>query len=210
MAESGQKMGDYTPLAAGEKEYFLGNGEAGVVAVGKTSAGTAKTNRLVKISEIAGDKLPDGGTEGQVLTVTSADGKTGWRSALPTGGSNGYVLTKTANGPAWQEPSGGGGGGSSETIIIYDVTTDTATYNGEPLSADDARALFDADPDVKMKVYASYEGQLYSRGVAYPAVDYPDQGLWFMMKQIDSSGGDDSTIIIACDNIWSHKAIYDL
>lgn len=106
MAESGQKMGDYTPLAAGEKEYFLGNGEAGVVAVGKTSAGTAKTNRLVKISEIAGDKLPDGGTEGQVLTKTSSG--EAWANVpteLPSGGSTGQFLKKTTDGTSWDTVS---------------------------------------------------------------------------------------------------------
>lgn len=80
MAETGKKMGDYTPLESNKKEYFLGEGEGGVVAVGKTEAGGTKTNRLVKLSDIAGDKLPSGGTEGQ-------------------------VLTKTANGPAWDTVS---------------------------------------------------------------------------------------------------------
>ncbi len=58
MAESGKKMGDYTPLESNKKEYFFGDGEGGVVAVGKTEAAGEKTNPLVKLSDIAGDKLP--------------------------------------------------------------------------------------------------------------------------------------------------------
>lgn len=80
----GQKMSNYTPLASGEKDYFFGTGEGSVVAVGKVSSGQPNANRLVKLSDIVGDKLPSGGTEGQ-------------------------VLTKTANGVAWDTPSGGGG-----------------------------------------------------------------------------------------------------
>lgn len=81
MAETGKKMGDYTTLESNKKEYFFGDGEGGVVAVGKTEAAGSKTNRLVKLSDIAGDKLPSGGTEGQVLTKT-ASGEA-W-SAVPT------------------------------------------------------------------------------------------------------------------------------
>jgi hypothetical protein len=58
MAETGKKMGDYTPLESNKKEYFLGDGEGSVVAVGKTDAAGEKTNRLVKLSDIVGDKLP--------------------------------------------------------------------------------------------------------------------------------------------------------
>ena len=100
----GQKMSNYTPLASGEKDYFFGNGEGSVVAVGKVSVGQPKTNRLVKLSDVAGDKLPSGGTEGQVLTKTSngeawADAPSG----LPSGGTNGQVLTKTASGNEWAD-----------------------------------------------------------------------------------------------------------
>ena len=90
MAETGKKMSDYTPLESNKKEYFLGDGEGSVVAVGKTDAAGEKTNRLVKLSDVAGDKLPSGGTEGQVLTKTS--GGEAWADApsgLPAGGTNG-------------------------------------------------------------------------------------------------------------------------
>jgi len=104
MAETGKKMGDYTPLESNKKDYFFGDGEGGVVAVGKTEAGGTKTNRLVKLSDIVGDKLPSGGTEGQVLTKTS--GGAAWTavpSELPSGGTTGQVLTKTSNGEAWAD-----------------------------------------------------------------------------------------------------------
>lgn len=60
-----------------------------------------------------GASLPEGGTEGQVLTKT-ADGAA-WQdpqAAFPEGGTTGQVLTKTSSGTAWQNvptelPSGG-------------------------------------------------------------------------------------------------------
>ena len=51
----GQKMSDFTPLAAEEKEYFFGDGEGSVVTVGKVSQGGTDVNRLVKLSDIKGD-----------------------------------------------------------------------------------------------------------------------------------------------------------
>ena len=104
MAETGKKMSDYTPLESNKKAYFLGDGEGSVVAVGKTEAAGEPTNRLVKLSDIAGDKLPSGGTEGQVLTKTSSG--EAWADApsgLPSGGTNGQVLTKTASGNEWAD-----------------------------------------------------------------------------------------------------------
>ena len=120
---NGKKMGDYTPLAAGEKEYFLGDGEGSVVAVGKTSSETSTTNRLVKLSDIAGDKLPSGGTEGQVLTKT-ANGEA-WAAVpteLPSNGTAGQFLKKTDSGVEYasvnEVPSGG---------TVGQVLTKTAT-----------------------------------------------------------------------------------
>lgn len=102
MAETGKKMSDYTPLESNKKEYFLGDGEGSVVAVGKTDAAGEKTNRLVKLSDVAGDKLPSGGSEGQVLTKTSsgeawADVPAGGYTKKPDladeSGSGTYVFT---------------------------------------------------------------------------------------------------------------------
>lgn len=53
-----------------------------MVAVGKTETAGEKTNRLVKLSDIAGDKLPSGGTECQVLTKTSSG--EAWATASAT------------------------------------------------------------------------------------------------------------------------------
>ena len=98
MAETGKKMGDYTPLESNKKDYFFGDDEGSVVAVGKTDAAGEKTNRLVKLSDVAGDKLPSGGTEGQVLTKTaSGEAWADAPSGLPSGGTNGQVLIKTAS-----------------------------------------------------------------------------------------------------------------
>lgn len=62
------------------------------------------------------EALPEGGTEGQVLTKTS-EGEA-WSDipdAFPSGGTNGQVLTKTSDGEAWSDipdalPSGGTNG----------------------------------------------------------------------------------------------------
>jgi hypothetical protein len=48
----GQKMSEYTPLAAGEKTYFMGAGNGSVVAVGKVASGGNDVNRLVKLSDL--------------------------------------------------------------------------------------------------------------------------------------------------------------
>ena len=48
----GQKMSEYTPLDAGEKAYFMGEGNGSVVAVGKVASGGNDVNRLVKLSDI--------------------------------------------------------------------------------------------------------------------------------------------------------------
>ena len=63
------------------------------------------TEKAVKAAiDAIPEALPEGGTEGQVLTKTS-DGKA-WQDipeALPEGGTTGQVLTKTADGEAWQD-----------------------------------------------------------------------------------------------------------
>jgi hypothetical protein len=48
----GQKMSAYTALAAGEKTYFMGDGNGSVVAVGKVASGGNDVNRLVKLSDL--------------------------------------------------------------------------------------------------------------------------------------------------------------
>lgn len=48
----GQKMSEYTPLAAGEKAYFMGDGKGSVVAVGKVASGGNDVNRLVELKDI--------------------------------------------------------------------------------------------------------------------------------------------------------------
>lgn len=124
MAETGKKMGDYTPLESNKKEYFFGNGEGGVVAVGKTDAGGAKTNRLVKLSDITGDKLPSGGTEGQVLTKT-ANGEA-WAAVpteLPSSGTAGQFLKKTASGVEYASVSEVPSGGTTGQVLTKTETS---------------------------------------------------------------------------------------
>ncbi len=125
MAETGKKMGDYTPLESNKKEYFLGDGEGSVVAVGKIDAAGEKTNRLVKLSDVAGDKLPSGGTEGQVLTKTaSGEAWAAVPTELPTSGSAGQFLKKTANGVEYASVSEVPSGGTTGQVL-----TKTASGN---------------------------------------------------------------------------------
>ena len=62
------------------------------------------------------EELPEGGTEGQVLTKTSnGEAWSDIPDAFPSGGTNGQVLTKTSDGEAWSDipdafPSGGNTG----------------------------------------------------------------------------------------------------
>ena len=73
----GNKMSDCTPLDPSEKEYFFGEGEGAVVTVGEVTASSGKVNRLVQLTDIAGDALPTikTGDAGKVLTVnTNEDG----------------------------------------------------------------------------------------------------------------------------------------
>lgn len=49
---AGKKMSAYTPLDEGEKEYFLGDGEGAVVAVGNVDDHSEEDNRRVLLSEL--------------------------------------------------------------------------------------------------------------------------------------------------------------
>jgi len=107
MAETGKKMGDYTPLESNKKAYFFGDGEGGVVAVGKTEAGGKKTNRLVKLSDIAGD------TEWSVTRNTSGNTpdigiNVGMAYDINIGGTSKLVNMYDSNVKAGYDPSAGG------------------------------------------------------------------------------------------------------
>lgn len=78
------------------------------------------------------EALPEGGTEGQVLTKTS-EGEA-WSDipdALPAGGNTGQVLTKTSDGEVWSDipdalPSGGTNG------QVLTKTTDGEAWSNVP------------------------------------------------------------------------------
>ena len=89
--------GDITALGIPAQDTTYVDATTG--ASGLMSA--ADKTKLDGIAEEA-DKLPDGGTEGQVLTKTS--GGEAWQDApdgLPSGGSQRDVLAKTASGEEW-------------------------------------------------------------------------------------------------------------
>lgn len=107
MAESGQKMGDYIPLESNKKEYFLGDGEGSVVAVGKTEVGGEKTNRLVKLKDVVGNTKWS--TE-RNTTSTEYDEQIniGMAYDVEIGGTKKLVKINDSNVKAGYDPSVGG------------------------------------------------------------------------------------------------------
>ena len=79
----GNKMSDCTPLDPSEKEYFFGEGEGAVVTVGEVNASSGTVNRLVQLTDIAGDELPQIGNNdaNKVLTVNSNSDGVEWQAA---------------------------------------------------------------------------------------------------------------------------------
>ena len=80
------------------------------------------------------DGLPEGGTEGQVLTKTASGAEWGdVPSDLPEGGTNGQILTKTSDGVAWEDaPEGGVTSFNSRTGAI---TPQSGDYTAEMVGA---------------------------------------------------------------------------
>ena len=80
------------------------------------------------------DGLPEGGTEGQVLTKTASGAEWGdVPSDLPEGGTNGQILTKTSDGVAWEDaPKGGVTSFNSRTGAIVPQSGD---YTAEMVGA---------------------------------------------------------------------------
>lgn len=80
----------------------------------------------------APDGLPDGGTEGQVLTKTSTGAQWGdVPGNLPAGGTDGQILTKTTDGTAWADaPSGLPDGGTDGQVLT--VGTDGPEWADVP------------------------------------------------------------------------------
>lgn len=73
--------------------------------------------------------IPPDGANGTVLTKQSAaDFDAGWNTPyyVPTSGTTGHVLTKTANGYAFQAPSGGLPSGGSTGQIVRKTATGAA------------------------------------------------------------------------------------
>ena len=99
--------GDGTHLAADGRYSYVDDIEAADALAEQGGALTITTGAAVKryVADHAGDALPEGGTDGQVLTSDGAGGAA-WESVpkeLPTEGTTGQVLTKTADGEAWQD-----------------------------------------------------------------------------------------------------------
>ena len=86
------------------------------------------------VAQEAPDGLPEGGTEGQVLTKTASGAEWGdVPSDLPEGGTNGQILTKTSDGVAWEDaPKGGVTSFNSRTGAI---TPQAGDYTAEMVGA---------------------------------------------------------------------------
>lgn len=80
------------------------------------------------------DGLPEGGTEGQVLTKTASGAEWGdVPSDLPEGGTNGQILTKTSDGVAWEDaPESGVTSFNSRTGAI---TPQSGDYTADMVGA---------------------------------------------------------------------------
>ena len=86
------------------------------------------------VAQEAPNGLPEGGTEGQVLTKTASGAEWGdVPSDLPDGGTNGQILTKTSDGVAWEDaPEGGVTSFNSRTGAI---TSQSGDYTAEMVGA---------------------------------------------------------------------------
>jgi hypothetical protein len=149
---------------------------------------------------------------GDVLTMT-ADGIV-WAAPTATidttGAQEGYVLTYTNNTVGWSAPSGGGGGG--QIVIDYDINHDTATYNGQSLTANAAVALCNENPNMSVNIFWIEDDYKEAIGVAQLTRIYPVQGLMFVMQHFDSSGTVAEYIVIkaipdSSDGVWLHYTV---
>jgi len=200
--------GGYTPLIDDKSSIKLYNGlfydnSSGGIGLKCNSNGGLVAHNVDGI----GIKTTDAHT-GDVLTMT-ADGIV-WAAPTATidttGAQNGYVLTYNNNTVGWAAPSGGGGG---QIVIDYDISTDTATRNGQSLTANAAIALCNENPNMSVNIFWTNDGHKVAQGVAQLTRIYEERGLIFAMQQFESTGTVEQYLVIKAvpgspDGVWSH------
>ena len=211
----------YTPLINTKSKVKLYSG----LHYNNDSAGIGircKANGGLHASDDGIEIKTDNVQAGQVLTYT-AEGIV-WANAPAatidtTGANDGDVLTfKSGTGITWAAPSGGGSSG--QIIIEYDCADSSATYNGQPITANAAIALCDENPNMVVNIFNTYQGHKYSWGSAPLSRIYEKRGLIFSMQQFSSNGGVEEYLIVHAvpgdgdpesaypDGYWSHETQY--